>query len=136
MRHREAQIAGADEAERVGGGAGQVERVAGGVGPTIDDWGDGVMPVIGECDLGAAGKALVGDAERGPGERLAAGGPPAVEAGPVPGSTGARHRANQRSAGGRADDAVAVQPRIALELLHGAGGGRLEEVGEMNSGGV
>src|SRR5437763_10759310 len=109
MRYREAKIAGPAEAERVRGGAGQVERVAGGVGPTVDDGDDGEVAVIGECDLGAAGKALAGDAERGPGERLAAGCPPAVEAGPVPGCTGARHRANQRGAGVRADDAVAVQ---------------------------
>ena len=116
--HGVADPARAFEAERFAGAVGQVPGEALRVGAAVDHAGDDLAAVEDELDRGPAGKAAVGDAERPRAQRLAAGGPLAVEAGPVPGGPADSKR--------REGDAAAGLGFVggARRGAAGAGGGR------------
>ena len=76
------------------------------------------------------------DADRGRAQHLPAGGPVAVEAGPVPGGAGPIHRAGERLAGRLVDHACGRKARLGLELLHRSLSRRLEGLLHAHAAGV
>src|ERR1700752_32802 len=93
----------------LGGPLGQIPAGAIRVRTAIDHLGPHVATPVLERHLGPARELAVGDADRRAAQALAAGGPVAVEARPVPGGDAARHRPDDLLTGALADDAGLLQ---------------------------